>query len=561
MLRLHSTLGGRSVAFVPLEAGRVSLYTCGPTVYDFAHIGNFRSFLAADVLRRWLESPLCRRAVAGGEVGGEAEPEGEDPLERLDDVLRGEGGAAAGGYAVTHVMNITDVGHMTEDDVADGSGEDKMEAATKRLLENKKAGTLPAGAPEDLDPRSPWDIARFYAEAFKADARALNMGVAFEAVDDETVMPRATASIGGMLRLIVDLFDAGVAYAAGDAVYFDTAAFPEYGALSGNTLESIRAGAGGRVDDRDVARKRHPADFLLWKHDPKHLMRWDPAEVLSDEPALARRVLEAGLGEGYPGWHAECSAMARSRLGDVIDIHTGGEDLVFPHHECEIAQSRCATGREEFARYWLHTRFLQVEGRKMSKSAGNFYTAREILERGFSASALRLTLVGTHYRASANFTERALKDNETVVGRWRRFVEAGEAAGGDGNSGNAEARARCARGFVESMNDDLNVAGGVAALNTFVREVSEPGGLDAALVRVLDGALGVLGATGEGVAGSGGDAGADASAIEALIERRQRARQEKDFAEADRIRDELAGMGVELEDTADGPKWRRRVGL
>jgi cysteinyl-tRNA synthetase len=254
--------------------------------------------------------------------------------------------------------------------------------------------------------------------------------------------------------------------------------------------------------------------------------------------------------------------MARERLGEVIDIHSGGEDLIFPHHECEIAQSRCATGREAFARYWVHTRFLRVEGEKMSKSAGNFFTARQIMERGFGADALRLALVGTHYRQNANFTERGLKDAAGVVARWRRFVGAGESSGEAGAPNIGVARA-----FAEAMNDDLNIAGALAAVNRWVKETGAPTRADAALMRVFDGVVGVLGLSPAGaVAGGGGDgvgegAGGGDREIDELVAARERARRERDFAEADRLRDELDERGVEVTDTPDGPVWAWRAAL
>ena len=463
-------------------------------------------------------------------------------------------------------MNLTDVGHMTEDAGSDGGGEDKMAAARDRLLESKKAGVLPEGAPADFDPSSPWDIARFYAGAFSRDARMLGLRVAEEAEVDASLMPRATDRMGAMLRLIVELIEKGHAYVSGEAVYFDVGSFGAYGRLSGNTPEMIRAGAGGRVSESSVASKRHPADFLLWKHDPRHVMRWDPREVLGDDDGWGERAAAAGLREGYPGWHAECSAMARERLGDVIDIHSGGEDLIFPHHECEIAQSRCVTGREVFSRYWVHTRFLKVEGEKMSKSAGNFFTARQVMERGFGASALRLALIGSHYRQNANFTERGLKDAAGVVARWRRFLSAAEGRGedGPGEGGLGEGGVEAARSFARSMNDDVNVAGAVAAVNRWVKEEGEPGAAEAALMRVFDGVLGVLELSDEGVGGGdggGGGVGEEDARIDALVEARRAARAARDFGEADRIRDELDALGVEVTDTADGPVWTRRAAL
>ncbi len=537
-LRLYSTLSKEIEQFVPLAADRVLFYTCGPTGYDYAHIGNFRSFLAADILRRWLESPLCERvAPADASNAGEAvAPLGE------------------GGYAVRHVMNITDVGHMTDDDAADGGGEDKMEAARKRLLEDKKSGTLPVEAAGDLDPNDPRDIANFYAAAFLDDARALGLKVAEEAEADPDLMPRPTRIVPQMLRLVLELVEKGHAYVAADGVcYFDTQSYPGYGALSGNTVDALISGAGGRVSAATQQIKRHPADFMLWKSDLRHLMRWDPQRELAETPELASRAAEIGLGEGYPGWHLECSAMARERLGDVIDLHSGGEDNIFPHHECERAQSCCATGRDVFVRYWFHPRFLFVDGGKMSKSKGNFFTARDLFAKGFSPAAVRLELVKTHYRTNANFTEQGLKDSARMVERWRRFLASAETSGEQGTRDEAAARA-----FADAMNDDLNVAGAIGAMNSWIGRTPAPSRADAALLRELDGVLGVIGLPDAKQAAAPTD---EDARIDDLVRRRTEARAAKDWAEADRIRDELNTLRVEVTDTPDGPTWSRKVSL
>ena len=338
-IRFYNTLTNRVEPFEPIDSDCVRMYSCGPTVYDFAHIGNFRSFLFADLVRRTLEYF---------------------------------------GYPVHHVMNITDVGHMTDDALADGAGEDKMAAASRRIREDKKSGKVPEGAVENPD--DPYQIAQYYTDAFLEDARRLGLKVAFEYEDN---ILHATQNIDAMQDMIGQLIDNGHAYVGPDGVvYYSVESFADYGQLSGNTLDQLQAGAGGRVSDQDQANKRHPADFMLWKADPSHIMKWD-----------------SPWGTGYPGWHIECSCMARKRLGrDVIDIHTGGEDLIFPHHECEIAQSRGATGADAFARFWMHARFLMVEGEKMSKRRGNFWTVRDVLEgratgRPVHPAVLRLELI------------------------------------------------------------------------------------------------------------------------------------------------------------------------
>ncbi len=274
-LRIHNTLSRSPHSISAQSSAPLTFYTCGPTVYDDAHIGNFRSFLNADILRRTLE------------------------------LL---------GHRVKHVMNITDVGHMTEDSSADGGGEDKMEAAGRRLAEAKKSGKPPPGSSGEIDPSNPYAIADFYAARFLEDARHLGLKVAIEAEairtsggNPDTLMPRPTRCIPQMVAMIEQLVAGGHAYVATDgAVYFNVRSFPAYGQLSGNTLDQLREGAGDRIDAAHQAVKRHPADFMLWKPDPKHTMRWP-----------------SPWGEGYPGRHIACSAMARMLLGDEIDIHSG----------------------------------------------------------------------------------------------------------------------------------------------------------------------------------------------------------------------------------------------
>ncbi|MCH2133964.1 MAG: cysteine--tRNA ligase [Phycisphaerales bacterium] len=508
-LDLYNTLSHGMERFEPLAAdGRVTFYSCGPTVYDYAHIGNFRSFLNADILRRTLE------------------------------VM---------GHEVTHVMNITDVGHMTEDADPDGGGEDKMEVASRRMLEAKKSGALPQGV--DIDPRDPMAIADFYADAFLNDARLLGLKVAHEVIERPELMPRPSRLVPEMVELVETLIARGHAYVASDGVvYFDVASFPAYGRLSGNTLDAIRSGEGGRVDMATQAVKRHPADFMLWKPDEKHLMRWP-----------------SPWGEGYPGWHLECSVMARDLLGDVIDLHSGGEDNIFPHHECEIAQSCGATGGDEFARYWFHTRHLMVDGKKMSKSAGTFFTIRDLLQRGVSPAAIRLELVRTHYRINSNFTLQGLKDTQRQVERWKRLEAWLEANATASRPSPGPLEAALPR-FIEALGNDLNVAGAIGVLNEAANAVptdepasgsdGESWSVDLDALRTMDHVLGVLTLSTEGdVAQSD----LDVDWIESRIEARNAARGNKDWAEADRIRDELLEAGIEIKDGAEGTTWKQVV--
>jgi cysteinyl-tRNA synthetase len=314
--QVFDSLSKEKRVFEPLEPGVVRMYNCGPTVYGRVHVGNLRTFLFADTLRRWLE---------------------------------------VRGYEVRQVMNITDVGHLLDD--AD-EGEDKIEAQARR------------------EKRDPWEISRGFTELFLADVRALGLL-------EPRARPKASEHVGEMLEIIEGLIAKGYAYEVGGDVYYEVAKFPRYGRLSGNSVAELEAGA--RIEVR--GEKRHPADFALWKSDPKHLMKW-----------------ESRFGpDGFPGWHIECSAMARKHLGDVLDLHTGGEDNVFPHHECEIAQSEAFTGKP-FARYWMHSKFLQVDGGKMSKRLGNVWNLDDVKKRGFAPRVLRFALIRGHYRGPLNFT-------------------------------------------------------------------------------------------------------------------------------------------------------------
>lgn len=538
-LRLFNTISRSIESFSALDPANVTFYTCGPTVYDDAHIGNFRSFLAADVLRRFVESPLCEIASAGG--------------------------FHRGPRRVTHVMNITDVGHMTDDAEGGEQGEDRMAVAGRRIAEAKKSGKLPAET--NINPGDPYQIARFYEQRFREDARKLGLKLAIDADNDATLMPRATENVAGMIAIVQRLISKGHAYVVGAAgsrvVYFRVTSFPGYGALSGNTLDALRAGEGGRVSEANQAQKEHPADFLLWKEDASHIMKWD-----------------SPWGSGYPGWHIECTVMAVGRLatrngqspispiglteftpgGAIIDLHSGGEDNIFPHHECEIAQSCCAFSgaKGSFARFWFHPRFLLVEGTKMSKSKGNFFTARDLFARGVEPAALRLELVRTHYRSNANFTMQGLTDCARMVDRWRRVAEG---AGPDTPTAK-QARDTMLAEFAAAMHEDLNVAQAIAAINTWVSSCSTPSTQDAAAFKLVDGVLGVLELVPKAVTS---EIAAYAPGVmpdpkvEALLVARKEARAKKDFAASDRIRDELAGMGYAIKDMPQGRVEVRRA--
>ena len=495
-IRFYNTLTHRLETFEPIEPGVVSMYNCGPTVYDYAHIGNFRAFVFADVVRRFLE---------------------------------------LAGHRVEQVMNITDVGHMTEDQLADGGGEDKMLVGAKKLKAAKKAGRADIDNPDD-----PYAVAEFFTQAFLADAGALQLKVALEHDAHPERMPRATRHVEpSMLPMIGRLMESGHAYAAPDgAIYYAVESFPDYGQLSGNTLDQLKGGAGGRVLGEHQQGKRHPADFLLWKPDPTHVMKWD-----------------SPYGVGYPGWHIECSAMATAVLGrDTIDIHTGGEDNIFPHHECEIAQTRGATGKPRFANYWLHTRFLLVEGQKMSKSKGNFFTVRDLLvgdvtPRPVDPAVLRFELMRAHYRSNMNFTLQGLHDAGSAVGKLRDAAAAWRRACDDQPT-DVGTDHDVVRRFLDALADDLNVAGAIGVAFEFLKDPPTDAAEALGVLRKIDTLLAVVEPTGEGVAGSQPDEAA--TDLESKAKAIDDARAAKDFATADAIRDELHASGYEVKTTREG---------
>ena len=498
-IRFYNTLTNSVESFVPQESDCVRMYSCGPTVYDFAHIGNFRSFLFADLIRRTLEFF---------------------------------------GHEVHHVMNITDVGHMTDDAVADGAGEDKMEAAAKRVKEDKKSGKVPEGAVENPD--DPYQIAQYYTDAFLEDARQLGVKVAFEY--EENIL-HATQNIDVMQEMISQLIENDHAYVADDGVvYYSVESFDDYGTLSGNTLDQLQTGAGGRISDTDQAGKRHPADFMLWKADSSHIMKWD-----------------SPWGTGYPGWHIECSCMARKRLGrDVIDIHTGGEDLIFPHHECEIAQSRGATGADSFARFWMHARFLMVEGEKMSKSTGNFWTVRDVMEGRATGTevhpaVLRLELIKSHYRSNMNFTKKGLQDSAGVVKRLQDLRTRLESESGE--SVEVDLSHPVLAAFGAALADDLNVAGALGAILPWAAGEHENAAESLAVLDRINTVLAVA-PLGDSNQQESNDDGPDIISLCAAMDA---ARAAKDWPQSDAIRAELEQAGYDVKTTPDGTVAEKKL--
>jgi len=408
-------------------------------------------------------------------------------------------------------MNLTDVGHMTLDDLRDG-GEDKMAVAARRFGGD------------------PFQVADFYMEAFFRDIETLNFRPAHD-------YPRATETVPAMIAMIETLVSAGYAYVAEGNVYFDIASFPDYGKLAGHTLSQLQAGARVEV----VEEKRHPADFALWKRDPDHIMQWD-----------------SPWGRGFPGWHIECSVMAMSILGDTLDIHSGGEDNRFPHHECEIAQSESASGKP-FVRYWLHGGWLLVDGEKMAKSKGNYYTVHDLVEQGRDPMALRAALMAVHYRQQINFSLEGIADAGKNIERVKEMVrKLGPEEGAPDRPDVAVAVAARREEFDAGIDDDLNVPKARAAMLSLVSDVNRIGTplsrLDAGLVREAIGAFDDI--LGWRLLETGPALSLDEE-IDAKIRERNEARAAKDFATADRIRDELAAAGIQLIDTPDGVTWRR----
>jgi cysteinyl-tRNA synthetase len=461
MLKIYNTLTNAKEEFIPMEDRKVRLYTCGPTVYDYAHIGNFRTFVFQDLLRRYLRYR---------------------------------------GYEVLHVMNITDV-----DD---------------RIIQNARERGV-----------SLRTYTEKYTDAFLEDSRTLG-------IEPPDIMPRATDHIPEMIALIRQLEGRGFTYEKEGSTYFSISQFPEYGRLSKIDFSGIQAGA--RVDT-DKYDKENARDFVLWKARKEGEDFW-----------------ETEIGPGRPGWHIECSAMSMKYLGETFDIHCGGIDLVFPHHENEIAQSECATGRH-FVRYWIHPEFLIVEGEKMSKSLGNFFTLRDLLSQGHAPEAIRYALLSAHYRKQLNFTIDGLKQGQSSIQRLEDFVlrmkeAAGNAVAAQGSVPEIkEARER----FLEAMDDDLNTSAGLAAAFDFVRALNQraaqkalpPSEAAEALqfIREIDGVFGVLQKQPEILD----------EEIADKIRERQEARARRDFAEGDRIRVWLTSRGIQLEDTRDGVRWKR----
>jgi len=493
-LRLYNTLKKGEEEFTPIEEGKVRMYTCGPTVYGRPHIGNYSSFLMADLLRRWLQFGL--------------------------------------GYSVVHVKNITDVGHLVAD--AD-TGEDKVEKEARRIAGEKR------GEHAEVTMEDVIGVSEMYTRQYLEDEQALNL------IEPEH-RPRATQFIGEMRTMVEKLLLQKHAYVTDDGIYFDVhSKMPTpYGALSGNTLKNLESGARVAVDEK----KRHPADFALWKFctgvNEKHALRWDSPKGPKGET----------YPQGFPGWHIECSAMSSTLLGDQIDIHTGGEDNIFPHHECEIAQSESVTGRKPFVRLWLHKRRIQMGKEKMSKSLGNVKTLSDIVAMGYSPMDLRYYFLSVHYRTQLKFTEKGLedarKDRKKII-EW--IKEAGTKIAYAKSEqlnlpGEATPQANATMLFCDAMNDDLNTPAALAvvhkAMSAYRGFISRQQVVDAEnLINLTRSTFGCFDPEEPDQIPAG---------VQALVTQRAAARAAKDFRASDLLRDQIRALGYEVRDEAAGQR-------
>jgi cysteinyl-tRNA synthetase len=464
MLRLTNTLTGKQEDFTPQDNETVRMYTCGPTVYDFVHIGNLRTYVFEDILRRHLESK----------------------------------------WKVKHVMNITDI-------------DDKIIKRSIEADKDIKTYTAP------------------YTAAFFKDCKTLR-------IQEPDVITPATEYIPEMVDLVSRLLESDYAYQEGDSIYYRISRFPNYGRLSKLDRRELKIGA--RID-ADEYEKEEPRDFVLWKA-PKH----------QGEPRWP-----APFGEGRPGWHIECSAMAMKLLGETLDIHCGAVDNIFPHHENEIAQSEAATGRP-FVRFWIHGEHLLVNGEKMAKSKGNFFTLRDLIEKGYDPLEIRYLLVSVRYRKQLNFTFDGLRDAKNALDRIKEFrFRLAFAKLKPGRSTKVAARVTTAREqFEAALDDDLNTSAALAALMELIKESNVALDTGELLeddrveinkwIDVVDERLAIIPPMEQLVQSD--------EEIEALVARRNEAKRSQDYATSDRIRDELLNRGVLIEDTREGTRWRRK---
>ena len=464
-LRFFNTMTRKKEEFVPITPGQVNLYTCGPTIYNFAHIGNFRSYMFEDLLKRYLKYK---------------------------------------GFKVKHVMNITDIDDKTiRDSIKEGISLKEFTARYEKAFF------------EDID----------------------NLGI--ERAD---IYPAATEHVPEMVELIKTLLDKGIAYEAEGSIYFRISKYPEYGKLSHMDMSQLKSGV--RVSS-DEYEKESVSDFALWKG-------WDEQD--------GDVFWETEIGKGRPGWHIECSAMSSKYLGNHFDIHCGGVDNIFPHHENEIAQSCAATG-EKFVNYWIHAEYLIVDGRKMSKSLGNFYTLRDLTEKGYPSIAVRYLLLSTNYRQQLNFTLDGLDAARKSIERlWDFYKKVESVQGGKDNPEVEKLIEDVKVKFEQSLDDDLNVSPALGAIYDFVRDINRliaEGNISAPqaakVKETIDGFDRVLGFM---VPEKADDLDTE---IEGLIAQRNEARKNKDYALSDKIRDDLLARGIVLEDSATGTTWKKKL--
>ncbi|MBE2222641.1 MAG: cysteine--tRNA ligase [Anaerolineae bacterium] len=476
-LKIYNVLTRKKEEFVPLTPGKVNMYVCGPTVYDYSHIGHGKTYVGFDVVVRYLRYS---------------------------------------GYDVLYVQNITDVGHMLD------TGED-------RIL--KKARQLSAG---------PMQVVETYMREYFNDMDALG-------VQRPDISPRASGHIPEQIEMIQELIDKEHAYVVDGSVYFDVTSFAEYGKLSGRIVEELEEGA--RIGVR--SEKHHSADFALWKKaEPEHILRWP-----------------SPWGDGFPGWHVECSAMANKYLGQTFDIHGGGIDNIFPHNECEIAQSEAAHG-EPFARYWMLTGSLTLDGVKMSKSLGNTLTIKDALAK-YRPEAIRAFILSSHYGSPIDFSDEAI---EAAHKGWLRLWGAvslvreqlRSAAEGEAETAVIDLLNNTKNSFIEKMDDDFNAPAALAVLQEFTRQVNtlinEKGPHTKGTLNAIDALYRELGGEVLGIVPDQAEASADAERedglVRLLINLRAQARAQKDWATSDQIRDQLKELGIVLEDRADGTIWK-----
>lgn len=462
-LKLYNTLTRNKDEFKPIVPGKVGYYSCGLTVYNYAHIGNLRTYIFTDILRRVLEY---------------------------------------NGYEVKHVMNITDVGHLTSDE---DEGEDKIDTEAKK--ENK----------------SPYEIAEFYTQAFLKDIEELN-------IQKPHIMCKATEHIADMIVLVEKLLANGYAYIAKNAIYYDTSKFKDYGKLARLNLDGQNAGARVKTDPG----KRSPFDFALWKiNQPAHLMQW-----------------ESPWGRGFPGWHVECSAMSMKYLGENFDIHSGGIDHIPVHHTNEIAQSEGATGKK-FVNYWVHANFLQIKDTKMSKSLANFYTLKDLKNMGFDPMVFRMFVLMAKYRAELSFTDEAMKAAETALQYVYNFVSQ---ITDEDLEGEEDWVKEYKEKFLEAVNDDLNTPQAVALILELIQEAYKR-----QQFRIYETLLDfdrVLGINIEKARKSGQQELPEN--IKAMIKERQVARKNKDWPKSDSLRKQIEEAGYILEDTPEGMRCKKK---